>query len=573
MIALPTIYRGSEALGHSERMALPLALLSRYLFFLTRRPVSSSNLHYLQSRLTGLKSLAPALREWDEPEIDEVVRTLEALHPPGFRRLAPQLALSLLPLIKASATLPRDVVVQDGETPKDWLDGVQRVLIVFGLGIGIGDELIFAPLPRWLKAKRPGLEITILSGYRGIWDQREGVDGARHYSDHADSLGALRAEPPYDEFDLVVFADFEAPELYRGVAADGRCPRYLELSLGSRSAFWVDNRKRWLHRLHHITPYFENYYFALDHILRRFGLDTARRFPPLTTARDGEALRVFVSPFTSKYDPSRVYWTRLLSGLRPPLGRRVELVLDIGKNRQTRRFAEDVARATAFGLGSAVDVRPAEPDQDAGLSLAGLFDNLRNSSFLICSDSFAAHAGPLEGTTSLVVAKAGLEPWRVPCAGSYYFDGDAPVQQTIDGMQTVLADLAGRTTPGQIAARLSQAEVRLGELIVLLEGVFAAPADGTAAEVARLYNEFLAVLGDVFEARGHEFGRSDSLYHDKALAGPFRSADCLASTDEQDPLFRHLRDQFDYWRNSNLAKHLRTLAKRIGQDAGADDNV
>ena len=573
--ALSSATETAEPLGE---LRLPLALLSRYLFFLSRRPVSSSNFHYLQSRLDGLKSLRGALEADPSPVVADVIRRLETLHPPSFKRLAPSLELALLPVFKADSGLPRDVVVEDGPPRPDWIARLRRVLLVFGPGIGIGDELIFAPMPRWLRARKGDLEISTLSGYGNLWNRLYPDGRAFTYSTHREILGCLRGEPPFDGYDLVVFADFEAPELYRSIAAEGRLPLYLEISLGSRSAFLVDNRRRWLHRLHHITPYFENYYFALDHLLRALGISPVERFAPQIggppAGRDGGST-IFVSPFTSKYDPSKGYWGRLIQGVAPERGKVVNFVLDTGKNASTRRFAADLAKAVERRLPPGCTIRLAAPDEGSNLSLGGVFDQLDASDMVICADSFAAHAGPLFGCAVLVVAKRGLEPWRAPYRRSFYFDGDKPVRETAASMRALAEDLSGGVGSAQAAARVTRAEARLGELTAELDRSFervSESSNGASALPLRQYAELVRLHQAVAKSTRPLQDGHAALFRDSFAERPVRPP---AAPDETAaaPLALHLRDQFERWKNTNLAKYLQTFCADVvpaEREAGDD---
>ena len=60
-------------MSRSPRHAgLELTLLHRYLFFLSRRPISVANRHYLDQRLAGLRALAVQSREQGPSEASDV---------------------------------------------------------------------------------------------------------------------------------------------------------------------------------------------------------------------------------------------------------------------------------------------------------------------------------------------------------------------------------------------------------------------------------------------------------------------------------------------------------------------
>jgi ADP-heptose:LPS heptosyltransferase len=538
---------------------LPFALLSHYLFFLTRRPISQSNRHYLESRLLGLKSLREELARAAVPEAETALQLLAALQPASFQRLAPGLQLALLPFMRATAALPRDVVVADGPPAGGLEAGVRRVLLVLGPGIGIGDEIMLFPLPRWLREARPHCQVTVLTAYPGLWDRVLAVERVLCYSGHLELLRALRGEAPYDGYDLHVLADFESPELHSAICAEGRPDLFLELSIGHRSAWLVDNRRRWLHRMVHATPYFENYYSGLHQVLRCLGLSphTAGRFDGLVgrqDARPREALRIFASPFTSKYNPSQSYWNRLLGALAAG-GRERPLILalDAGKNAVTERFAIALRRALAARVPAGVTVEIARSEGSRFLSLPGVFRELEAAHAVVCTDSFAAHAAPLFGCTTLVVATAGLENWRVPFAGSYYFRAEDRVDEVGVAMRQALG--------GATAAQLSQAESRLVDLSRRLEELFdAKPADAAAFRAA--YLDFARTHRLVIEGLHRYPPELAALLYDVEHQAALRSPEADGNGGAAAPaMMLHLRDQWERWQNSNLRKFLRRSAE------------
>jgi hypothetical protein len=561
------VFLGGTQESLPPRDRLPVLLLSQYAFFLSRRPVSQSNLHYLVSRLQGLKALAPLFAESGNPILDRVVSQLGRLHPAAFRRLAPSLQLSLMPLVSGAWRLPGHVIVQDAPPPAGWMAGARRALIVFGPGIGIGDELIMAPLPQWLSSANPEMQVDTLSGYRGFWNRVAATGRALQYSSLLDLHRALSGSPPYDGYDLVVFADFESPELYRGVVADARIGKYLEISLGARSAYLFDAERQWLYRLHHPDPYFSNYYYALNHLLRALGLQPRARdrFADVVTRTGLKAtdrLDVFVSPFTSKYDPSGVYWSRLLSALARHAGPTpLTLHLDAGNNWKTQRFAVELARSVVATLPPNVEVRLARDEGSQALTLSSVYDHLERCHAVVCADSFAAHAGPLFGCTTLVVAKAELRDWHVPSDTAFYFDAASPVGEVAATMGSLLFEMVLPKSRMDLAAMFSQAELEL-----------CAWGDALETELERgglpdldLYRKF-AVHHGVVCGRRRDGDKPPELLFSNSFTGDVRVPDPEASS----AMAIHLRDQLERWQNTNFSKYLRGAARRAGQEQELD---
>jgi hypothetical protein len=560
-----------EMLPANQR--LPVLLLSQYLHFLSRRPISESNLHFLLARLRGLQSLEPVFAGSGHPVLERLVRQLRQLHPSAFRRVAAALQLSLIPLTRGARTLPEDVVVQDSAPPPGWLAGVRHALIVFGPGIGIGDELMLAPLPRWMKQVTADLSISTLSAYTGFWERVPAVDRHHHYSSHLDLLQALRGGAPHDTADIVVFVDFESPELYRGIAADGGPRRYLEVSVGSRSAFLFDPARRRLFRVHHITPYYANFYHALHQTLRSLGFaaNAATHFDGVVrrdTAKASDRLDVFVTPFTSKYDPSAAYWGRLLTRVARYLGPYpVRFHLDTGNTWRTRRFAIELARAVAAARPPNVDVRLAQDRTPPSLSLPGVYAQLDRCHAVICADSFAAHAGPLFDCLTLVLAKPDLKHWQVPFDRSFYFDPAWPIDRVTESMGTLVHEIRRPKTAAQVDASFSKAELDLSRWGSELAGdLQRGDLDDGFAD---LYRQFAERYQVVVETRQ----RSDA--GTGIFAGSFgsviRGPDADWQPDADAGMTHHLRDQVERWQNTNFAKYVRQAASRAPEQRADDE--
>lgn len=554
---------------------LPISLLAQYIFFLSRRPISSSNTSYLNSRLSGLKALGSVLETAGIPSLQRGVRRLQAIRPAAFQRMVHDIQLDLKPLASSAAELPADVVVSHAPLNAELAADLGRALLVFGPAIGIGDEIMCFPLPRWLQATRPGLEVTVASAYEDLWRRVRGVDRLLPYADHLSLFKALRGEPPYDGFDLVVLVEFETPELHPAILTDARLPLYVEIALGQRSARVVDNRRRWLHRMERPEGYFENYYSGLFQIARWLGLEADRgsRFasvledtegPRRSRSREADApLAIVVSPFTSKYDPSRIYWSHLISSLvAPSEPRPVRFLLDTGKGAATERFALAVQRSAAARVGANVSVELAPADGRRHLTLDGLLRVMEGADVVLCADTWSAHAAPLMGCTSLVVARPELEPWRVPHPRSFYFDAEDPIDDVIHGLRQVLrhcglGGAAGRAPFPPPAAR------RLDVLTERLQLEFASGrAAGGAANWRGLYEEFLSAYGTAIGDLHRWPPEFCSLLADTAYDRPLRGPEAGRPPAA---LLRHLQDQLERWQNTNLRKYLRLSRTGAGE--------
>jgi len=59
---------------------------------------------------------------------------------------------------------------------------------------------------------------------------------------------------------------------------------------------------------------------------------------------------------------------------------------------------------------------------------------------VVTADSYLAHAGPRFGALTLVVAREGLEPWRVPSPSSFYFRSELDPHQIGEAMRQLCAE-------------------------------------------------------------------------------------------------------------------------------------
>lgn len=558
------------ALNPPPELRLPIGILSRYLFFLKQRPSSASNSHFLLQRLAGLKSLSPLLQDSSIPYLQDVAQQLRLLTPANFHHMVERLQLMLLPLLSTMPTIPEDVVVTSNPPRRDFIGGAQRILLVLGPGIGIGDEIILFSLPARIKAANPDARITVLSAYPKLWDRLGAIEDNRHYEDYCELLRALRNQSELGPFDLIILADFERPDLYEAVWHEPDVDRYIELSLGSQSVFVVDSRRHWLHRARVPVPYFANYYAGLSYLLDWLGLaalpSSAARLDHAAQPkpRDG-SLNVYVSPFTAKYDPSPLYWSRMLSELFPATpSNEVRVVVDPGINPTTERFAHELTRSVAARTPHGVVFSVARREEAALSRFEAIFSQMEWAHVLISSDSFPAHAAPLFGCTTLVVADARLENWRAPYPLSYYFDSSSPVDQVAAGMRQVLSGLAApgdRRQALQAQAHISGAESRLEAATYALQKLLSRGTenlDGDFPALWEAYQEFAIAYQEAITRLPAWPGEFDSLLADFSygkLVG--RAISEGMPPDGLRPDFMlHLLDRWQRWNNTNLRKYL-----------------
>jgi hypothetical protein len=233
----------------------------------------------------------------------------------------------------------------------------------------------------------------------------------------------------------------------------------------------------------------------------------------------------------------------------------------------TRRFASALLRA-ASPLATGVATFRLAGGGERGNTLARALDEIEQADVVICADSFAAHAAPVLGCTTFVLASPGLENWRVPSKRSFYFDAAEPPETVGLGIRQVLSHL--RVGPAKAQQRLAptQAERRLRTAIDGLGRLL--EQDGQVS-----FEAWQAELVHMIEASAGLEGRLPSwpepargLVADHNLAWAARAVDEIA---DMPPEFR--TDVLHYWQsqcqelnNSNLYKYLALITDEPGND-------
>jgi hypothetical protein len=539
---------------------LPLTVLLRYLFFLSRRPISSSNRSFLVERVAALRALAALFSNRSSPVLDHVAADVRRLTPNTLAEVTREISS------RVTALLPKevadDVVVTHRRPDRDFLASTRRIRLILGPAIGIGDEAICLSLPAWLHTGAPHAEIHVLSTRPELWSAVAGITSIAPYQDLVEMVEALRG----DGFDLVFLADFERPALATALSRGPAPSRYVELSLGAGTVEAFDAGVRCVHEFSRRSPYFANYYDFAEHALRWLGTTATlrdRACPVEMSQRLPTADRpqtIVVSPFTSKHEPSAAAWTALLGALLPAAAAgSVRLVFDAGPSLATERFALRLTASTRASVAAGIACELASEAPARTLTLPGVLRLISQADVVICADTFAAHIAPLSGCTTLVVASQALTNWRVPHAPVFYFDDeDAPVQ-IARGMRRVLAAHSSRFDNGWPSRPWCTPAGR--ELVAAtseLSAAFATSAGGPTvlekyAECSALLRELISELPDWPQ----DFLSivTDRKYHRllPTLRAAERSHDRAEWESDQAAHISHL---LSGWENSNLHKYL-----------------
>jgi hypothetical protein len=554
-----------------SQLTFPTLLLKNYLHFLSRRPISGSNVHFKAGRISSLQSLAPLLAGAANPDIARAAQVLHTLTPGNLTRLAPEILRALQK--QTEPQLPRGIIASTGAPDAAFFKGVRRALLVLGQGIGIGDEILTFPLAGSLRRMmQPESELTVLSSYRDLWQDVEGVDRQAMYGGLSELVEAVRS----GGFDLVAMVDFERPGLLSTLCSEPGLDRYIELAMGLRQLAIVDKPRGRMWQLPQPDPYFANFYQHMERMQLWLGDKN-----PILRGADGrvagrktaQELVIYVSPFTSKEDPSERYWGELLVKMLPPDlrdGERIRILVDSGANYSTRAFATGLVHAVQ-GAGNAGVCCEAASTFGLGGSLLSLSDAMRRigqADIVVTADSFPAHAGQLFQKLTLVLARDGVENWRAPAGGNFYMRAAQPLGEISLQIRAILNDLAGIGKRGEMPFLRETEPFR--SLAAAADRLRAASmcecAHGSADEVRALWNKCRELTRAAVECAPDWPPGYDVLLvdHDYAELLP-ELAPCASDTDLKSLDARlHLLCRFAEWENSNLVKYARWTAAEGG---------
>jgi hypothetical protein len=278
------------------------------------------------------------------------------------------------------------------------------------------------------------------------------------------------------------------------------------------------------------------------------------------------ALRVYVSPFTSKYDPSPSYWSRLLSSLIPSASlREVNFIIDPGPNAVTRHFASEVAHSSASRSSPRISFEVAYSPGSVYLPIDGVLSELEQAQIVICADSFTAHAAPLMNCTTLVVANPGLEYWRVPFQNSFYFDALMPITTMCAGMQQILSHFGTEPPQSFFRPLISDIEYQLMDATHDLQSLLDQGDQISLQDLVSRYNDFSSVAHATSLRLSHWSPGARALLTDFHYENPFRLIrnESLVNQQYSQVIYHYVQNAVLGWRNTNIFKYLSLVIEEL----------
>ena len=474
------------------------------LMTLSGRPISVSNTAYVVSSLRSLHAIA-----------DEVGAITSGIHPAYLadcRRLShllretvrqpthPRLARMRhyiendLPLYSRIRQMPYEF---DPGAPQPFSGrSYNRMLVMIGPGIGIGDEVsytaFFRALAGYFRIRPDRTEIFTFSP--GLWQAlapefvRRPLSGSPLAFFHR-LRKILKMTPPSKV--LIVYASFMGQEMHRCLLPYRECLDVMELALASGQA-WLklhgQPRGVTLRGRDQKTP---NMIRALEELLALLLEDRPRiasRSTMSYQAGSAKVFRLFVNPFTSKFSPlTPDHWAQFIRDVRAALPRRMLLNCRVSPGlapwcgdyardivRLTRRLVPENIKLSILGESDGVKL-------DTENGILEMHRALARADFVLAIDTYTAHLAAYLNTVSLALClNRNPEFWQ-PAVHTFWVDIHVG-SETISTMIRAMVKLVTRnfTNNPEIHryAGESRRLVRLGHPLEL-----AAPAPGASERI------------------------------------------------------------------------------------------
>jgi hypothetical protein len=268
---------------------------------------------------------------------------------------------------------------------------------------------------------------------------------------------------------------------------------------------------------------------------------------------------ILVSPFTSKFNASLRYWGSLLKSAAPADGdATVRFQIETGSNHTTEAFALELMKIAAASAPAGVRFELVNAN-GRSTSLPDLFECLERADMVLAADSFLAHAAPAFGVPAAIVARDGVENWRVPDSSNFYFSMRDPIQAVALSIRELIRELALIDSPNVRSVLRQQPECHslqcasdqvAGSLYSANLNLERIREDWSACHQA-----YCRVASDLrswptcFDAM-----LNDERY--EHLIGPWPETHIRDNVAPEPALIFHLRNRFQEWHNSNLQKYL-----------------
>jgi hypothetical protein len=476
-----------------------LHLLAVYEAVIAARPIGPGNAEFLDVLLAAAYSLAErAMHDSAEPDgLAGLATLVGAQNLSNARELASRLLRVLGSPRRRRASRSLYVPAAIPALSREY----RSVTVIFGPGLGMGDEISFRLFVRSLADRSEPGALTVFNLYPGLWDELVPGVRALHYRGHPlrPFLGLdARGDPARRE--LVVLIDFDGYHLHERLGLSAPYRDVLEIALGLRRAWFVRGGSHWIRVAEVQDALVANNYWVVRQLTTMLSGEVGNS-PPWEAIRNVRRDRiagcsetvVLFNPFSSKeVGVTPDTWARLFAAIGVVLrGSILRLVVFPGTSEATQANARALCdRLAARGISSELMTTPEKESLTPFNAIRALVAALRSVAYCVTIDSFPAHIVPLFGVPTLVVALKDNREFWVPTKHALY----VPVSQLVQRGPATLAKLREGLTRGLDAVTHVAGPA---ERTVASTGAALAEATPAAvAEMSRSLFDYIALSSD-----------------------------------------------------------------------------
>jgi hypothetical protein len=460
--ALPPA-RAPAALGGAEAMRL----LRVYESVVALRPLLGGNRDFLESLLVACRQLASVVEARPDGLPGPFVSAVSQWVANQYSDNAAVAARELVKLIDAASPSSNGHArLLFARTLPELAESYDRITVVFGPGIGLGDEITFAQFLRALTTRYRSAKTRVFTLYPGLWRELLPNVHEQHYR--------RRPLRPFSQLslagdrtrELVVIADFElfgfSGELVRRRPARD----ILEISLGRREARLVVGMSPWTRFGQVDRPGDTNYEVVRTLAQQLLGDTSVERWRPVSSPRlrRGRRITMLLNPLSSKPLPYGADdWARMLEKVCEQLDRTgIRVLVHPGPEPGGAEFGRSICNRLRGRVDATLIVSADGQALSPFTAIPAFAAAARNADLCITLDTFAAHLAPLFLTPTVAIAYADNYHFWVPSPWVFYVlleDSDTRVP---DLASRLLRDANERPSPEtrSAAARLSAATRR-----------------------------------------------------------------------------------------------------------------
>lgn len=433
--------RGKQGLGlrPPKQLLRLLHLIREHAAAVAFRPISLGNVGYLEERVRELHllgetlaALVSALRpEW-QAKVTPIRQSLAQLsvrhRQRSFATLVGQCDTTRYRQFWEEAA----VFIPAHDLPL-LRRNYERVLVITGPGIGLGDEIACVDLVRSLKARWPLARFDFFGYYPGLWEAA--MPGALMHPLAGRPLWAfdcvdevIASNSP--DRTLVLFVNFSGLAFHLAFCQDRVRPDMVEIAVGKGTLWFVPADGGPIEVVQAMDRIFPDNYAALRSCTEALlgpGAACEQLPEPLAPGLGKKDFRLVLSPFTSKaMFLSPQDWFAILHRSLSPLAGKKAVLCEVlpGLSDYSRGYAGQIVEAATQNPipGCTVRLLGEHSEPEDGPPFARVYEGLTKADMLLGIDTFTAHLAAFLSVPSVTLTYERNTPFWPPRMNSFWVE-------------------------------------------------------------------------------------------------------------------------------------------------------